>query len=185
MEVKGTALLAIRDFVKINHKEKYDTWLESLSEDSRQIFEKTIDSTQWYPINFAAIEPTKKISDLIFSGDAKKGAWESGKYSAEKGLSGIYRIFVKATSPNFIISRAKDVFAKYYRPCELNVIKSDSNGVILHMTGTKQMDSVIEYRIAGWIEKALEINGAKEAEVNITKSLSAGAEHTEFTISWK
>ena len=185
MEVKGTALLAIRDFVKINHNNVYETWLGSLSEDSRQIFEKTIDSTQWYPISYAAIEPTKKISDLIFSGDAKKGAWESGRYSAEKGLSGIYRIFVKATSPSFIISRAKDVFAKYYRPCELRVINSDSNGVLLHMTGTKQMDPVIEYRIAGWIEKALEINGAKEVKVDITKSLSKGDEVTEFAITWK
>ena len=133
MEIKGTALLAIRDFVKINHKEKYDEWLNSLNMDSRQIFEDTIDSTKWYPVDAAAVEPTVKISELLFMNDSKKGAWESGRYSAEKGLSGIYKIFVKASTPSFIISRAKDIFAKYYRPCEIKVVKNEARGLCLRI----------------------------------------------------
>jgi hypothetical protein len=184
MEIKGTALLAIRDFVKLNHKDKYETWLNMLNDDSRNIFNSAIDSTLWYPVDIGAVEPTTKIGELIFMNDLKKGAWESGRYSAEKGLTGIYKIFVKASSPNFIISRAKDIFAKYYRPCQVKVVKNESKGIVLHMVDMDQGNEVVEYRIAGWIQKALEISGVNEIEVDITKSVTRGDAYTEFDIKW-
>ena len=184
MEIKGTALLAIRDFVKTNHGEHFEQWLKILDEDSRQIFENPIDSTKWYPVDSAAEIPTQKISEMFFNSDNRKGAWESGRFSAEKGLSGIYKIFVKASSPTFIISRAKDVFAKYYQPCEMRVTKLEKNNVVLEMTGSDGCSEVIEYRIAGWIEKALEISGAGSVQVDITKAISKGEDITEFSISW-
>jgi len=184
MEIKGTALLAIRDFVKINHSDKFERWLKMLSEDSKQIYENSIDSTKWYPVESAAIEPTQKISEILFTSDFKIGAWECGKYSAQKGLTGIYKIFVKASSPSFIISRAKDIMARYYRPCEIKVVKNISKSVVLHMTSEENFDPIIEYRIAGWIQKALEISGSKEVVVDIPKSMSKGYEYTEFDIHW-
>jgi len=32
MEIKGTAVIAIRDYVKLNHKELYDKWIEKALE---------------------------------------------------------------------------------------------------------------------------------------------------------
>lgn len=184
MEIKGTALLAIRDFVKVKHKDKYDAWLGRMAQDSKQIFENSIDSTKWYPVESAAVEPTRVISELLFTSDIKKGAWESGRFSAEKGLTGIYKIFVKASSPTFIISRAKDVFARYYRPCEVKVIKNDSKGIVLHMINVDKGNAVVEYRIAGWIQKALELSGLKNVNIDIPQSVTKGAPLTEYVIGW-
>ena len=43
-------------------------------------------------------------------------------------------------------------------------------------------EKVIEYRIAGWIEKALEISGCKDISVEITKSMTQNDALTEFTV---
>ena len=102
MEIKGTAVIAIRDYVKINHSARFNDWLGKLSGESRQIFEGVIDASKWYPIESGGIEPTKKAIEMFHQGDYKMGAWEAGKYSAQKALTGIYKIFVKAASPGYI-----------------------------------------------------------------------------------
>ena len=106
MEIKGTAVTAIRDHVKANFPDKYNDWLNSLSDPAKDIYSGVIDSSKWYPLNEACIEPTRKTADLFYRSNYEKGAWDAGRYSAEKGLSGIYKIFVKASSPGYIVQRA-------------------------------------------------------------------------------
>ncbi len=185
MDIKGTAIIAIRDFVKISYPDDFQKWLNALPDSSKQIFSGVIDATKWYDVKDAAIEPTKQIAELFFSGDLKQGAWESGKFSADKALKGIYKIFVKASSPQYIISRASRVFASYYQPCEMIIDKNISHDLTLHIINTTEMVDVIEYRIAGWIEKALEISGSKNINIQITRAISNGDELTEYSIKWE
>ena len=184
MEIKGTAVIAIRDFVKDKYPGQYRKWYDSLPEESKEVFTGVIDSTKWYPVEAAAARPTKAIAKLFYNNDVQKGAWESGRYSAEKALKGIYKIFVKASSPSYLIARASRVFSTYYQPCELKSIKNDGNNLVLHIFGMSNPEKVIEFRIAGWIEKALEISGSKDINVEITKSMTQGDALTEFTINW-
>jgi hypothetical protein len=183
MEVKGTAVIAIRDFIKSNFPAEYKTWLESLSPESKEIFAGTIDSTKWYKVEPGAMEPTMKASQLFYKGDQKKGAWEGGRFSAEKALTGIYKIFVKASTPAFIINRASRVFATYYQPCEMQVINSTSNGCVVEISKMDKKYDIIDNRIAGWIEKALEISGAKDIKLTMSTKLSDESSR-EINISW-
>jgi len=45
-------------------------------------------------------------------------------------------------------------------------------------------EKVNEFRIGGWIEKALEISVSKDINVEVTKSMTQGDALTEFTINW-
>lgn len=184
MDIKGTAVMAIRDYVKENYPNQFIAWKEALPEDIKSIYNGMIDATKWYPAEKAAAIPTSEISRMFFNNNVKKGAWESGRYSAEKGLKGIYKFYVKAASPGHLISRASRIFAAYYQPCKLTLIKSDSKSATLHLCHDEKPEEVIEYRIAGWIEKALEISGCKNIFVEITKSLTRGDECTEFSMNW-
>jgi len=60
MEIKGTAVIAIRDYVKLNHKEVYDKWLESLPQESSYIYKNAIDSSKWYPAKRGRYYTNKK-----------------------------------------------------------------------------------------------------------------------------
>ncbi len=185
MEIKGTAVVAIRDFVKLNHKEMYDKWLDSLPEESSDIYKNVIDSSKWYPLKAGGVTPTKKAVDLFFNGDNEKGSWEMGRFSAEKALTGIYKIFVKASSPGYIVARASRIFATYYQPCKMEAKKSTDKSTLLEISNMTESDAVIEYRIRGWIEKALEISGAKNCTFKTTSSITKGDELTQFDIRWE
>ena len=184
MDIKGTAVIAIRDYVKINHPDKFNEWLGSLSEEARYIYTGAIDASKWYPIRKAGVEPTRKAIELFFKGNYEKGAWEAGKFSAQKALSGIYKIFVKASSPGYIIQRASRIFAAYYQPCQMNVLDKTDTSVLLEISNMTESDIVIEYRIGGWIEKALEISGAKEVKINFPRSIAKGDTVTQLDIRW-
>ena len=184
MEIKGTAVIAIRDFVKEKYPGDFKKWFDTLPGDSKVIYDGAIDSTEWYPVEHAVTTPTAIIAEMFFDNDIKAGAWESGRYSAETALKGIYKIFVKVSSPSYLIARASRVFATYYRPCEMNTVKSEGNNLVLHISGMENPEELVEYRIGGWIEKALEISGSKDIKVVITKSMAHGDALTEFTISW-
>lgn len=156
-----------------------------LPENSRDIYVNAIDSSKWYPLDLGGIIPTRKIADLFYQGDYKNGSWLSGNYSAEKALTGIYKIFVKASTPSYIVERASRVFSTYYRPCEMKVIAKLENKVLLQITEMKNSDEVIEYRIAGWIQKALEISGANNVHIAFPKSITKGDMVTEMEIFWE
>ena len=117
MEIKGTAVIAIRDYVKTHYGDRYKEWLQSLPDNVQSIYSGMIDSSGWYPLGEGGLIPTKKTAEMFFNGDYEKGAWDAGKFSAQKALTGIYKIFVKASSPGYIIQRASRVFSTYYRPC--------------------------------------------------------------------
>ena len=184
MEIKGTAVIAIRDYIKTNYPKDYNDWLKGLSEGSRNIFLEAIDSSKWYPIDKGGIEPTRKAIEMFSSGDYKQGAWDAGRFSAQKALTGIYKIFVKASSPGYIIERASRIFATYYQPCQMSVMEKTSTSVLLEISGMTESDVVIEYRIGGWIEKALEISGAKDIKVIFPKSMVSGDRVTQMQINW-
>ncbi len=166
MEVKGTAVIAIRDYVKKEHSSDYSRWLDVLTPEARSIYESVIDSTKWYPIEEGAKDPTEKIAKLFFNGNVGKGALESGRFSADKALTGIYKIFVKAANPQYIIKRASRVFATYYRPVDLIVVGEPDKGVVVELSKVQTRHLAIEQRIIGWCYRALEISGCKD--INIT-----------------
>lgn len=185
MEVKGSAVNSVPEFVRIKYGESFDEWLDSLSEDSRKIMkEPIIPAISWYPIRPGLIEPTRKICELFYGND-EKGAWEAGRFSAEKGLIGIYKIFVKLGSPKFIVGRAATIFSSYYKPSTMEITDQSEKKVVLHIKEFPELERLVELRICGWIERALEISGSKEVKVDLTKSLTKQDPLTEIVAQWK
>ncbi len=182
MEIKGTAVKSIKEFVKSKFPDKYVEWLDSLSEPSRFITNSVVTSG-WYPLQEAAIEPTQKVGRMFYQ-DIKKGAWECGRYSAESALTGIYKIYVKFSSPGHIMDRASRIFQAYYRPSNIEVIHKTAKSVTVAIDQFPQPDSTIEYRIAGWMECALEISGCKNVLVNTKSSMAHGDKNTTFEMTW-
>lgn len=184
MEVKGTAVMAIREFVKKNHGERYEEWVNGLNDDSKIIFSDYIDSSKWYPVAHGAIEPTKHLSNLFYERDFKNGAWESGRYSAEKGLTGIYKLYVKASTPIHIISRASRIFAAYYQPCKMELADKSDKSVSVVISQIDNLHDIIKYRIGGWIQKALEISGTKNVQVEFNEKVVDGKRIFNLDMSW-
>lgn len=184
MDVKGTAIVAIPEFiVKKFGKKGLDRWLAAINEKARKVYAGSILVGNWYPVTEIMHEPTQKMCDLFYQGDVR-GAREGGRYSAELALRGIYRIFVKFGSPEVLIRRASNAFGSYYQPSEIKMVAQENKKATMHITKFPEASYLVENRIAGWIEGALEISGCKNVSVQITQSLAKGAPYTEVVASW-
>ena len=184
MEIKGTAVKTIPDFVKAKFPHRYDEWVSSLPEESKKIISSAIFANSWYPVEEAAVIPTIQIGTLLYANNPVKAAWDSGRYSAEVGLTGIYRFFVKASTPSFIINMGGKILSTYYRPSEMKVVSSTDKTILMHITKFPGINAVIENRVGGWVQKALEISGCKSVTVVITQSLTRGNPVTEYKITY-
>ena len=127
--------------------------------------------------------PTESLGKLIFN-DPAKGAWQCGRYSAETALTGIYKFFIKAASPFFIVERAGKIFTTFYQPSNMQVVEKGEDYVVLHITRFDEPSELVDNRIAGWVERAMEIHGVGHVSVTITKSLSRGDAVTEIQVKW-
>lgn len=184
MRVKGTAVKSIQEFVQTQHSSKYAEWLKVMPEASRVIMSKSVFVSDWYSARDAAIEPTIAIGKVIFNGDAVKAGWETGRFSSESALSGVYKIFVKMATPQFIIARAGKILPSYYDPAELSIKETGSKHVVMIVSRLPVNHEVLEARIFGWVQRALEVTGCKNVKISPTKSMTKGDSITELMITW-
>lgn len=73
----------------------------------KNIYKDVILSGNWYSLIDSILIPTEKIGELFYNGDVKKAAHQAGKDSALQALSGIYKIFVKIATFDFVAKRVK------------------------------------------------------------------------------
>lgn len=185
MKVKGAILSSIQGFVKDNFPNRYQEWFDGLSVESKSIHTNSIMASKWYSYRDGLVKPSELLAKLFYNNDIKKSAWDIGRYSAEVGLKGIYKVFILIATPQFVMKRAGKILSSFYDPSVLKLGDVRPNGVDVHITEFADPSEVAENRIAGWIEKALEICGQKNITIKITKSLTKGDDKTVYIVDWE
>ena len=185
MEVKGTAVRSIPEFVQKHFPLRYQEWLNSMPESSKKLMSGLIFTNNWYPLNEGLTIPMKTISKLFYGSDDRKTARVMGQYSATIALTGVYKFFIQFGSPKFIIERGGRVFSTYFQPSEMVVVNAQKDSLSVHITKFPEPEVIIEHNIAGWMEKALEVSGCKQVKAEITRSLVNKNSYTEIKINWQ
>ncbi len=183
MQIKGAAIQSTHDYMYTMHREMYDSWFKSLPAESQYIL-MNARSSGWYPVIEAAIIPTRQIGMLIFRGDIHKGAFQAGKYSAMSTLHGLYKLYVRFSSPSHVIERGARILASFYRPSSFQMLECSREMIFFEINDCDQVDEVIEYRMAGWIHKALEMSGCSRIEVQLTESFVQRGK-IQFRCNWQ
>ena len=184
MEIKGTAVKAIREFILRKFQTRYNGWINSLSNKSKYIMSGTILLGKWYPFHEAFIEPFEKAYQFS-SDDKEELPRRCGRFIADYNIKKVYKVFLKIGSPAFTVSRAPAIFNRYFRPVKMNIIENSPNKAVLHIVVFPQANEIVEFTIAGWMERVLEMIGCKKPEVKISQSLTKGNKVTEFILQWK
>lgn len=185
MEVKGSVVALFRGFIEEHFgADGYQRWLKALPPPSRTTFEAPILPVNWYPLKEALVQPTEAICRLFFQGDLI-GARECGKYSANEGLLGTYKFFIRWGSPAFALQKTAHIFPTYYRPTSAEVPRLEKKSGIIRITQFPESHEIIEARIAGWIERALQMSACRGVHVGIIASIARGDSHTDFHCTWQ
>jgi hypothetical protein len=184
MEIKGTGIKTTREFVKTNFPDKYKQWVDSLPEKSRVLYSSPlINMAGWYPMVDAYIVPVESIIVTFYDGDVKTGAEALGKFSADMALKGIYKLYMIIATPQNLMQKSSVMFSTFYNPCEINV-QNEKHKSTMQIPVFENMTKSMEYRIAGWCVKALEMCGCKNISYRITKSLTEKDNLTEILFKW-
>ena len=185
MKVRGKALIPMPVFIKKKFgDEGFQRWLDAISVEAHRVFISGIKSNEWYPLTETFTKPTANIAQLFYDWNLKTAAWELGRFSADFGLKYL-KLIVRIGSPTFLINKASEIMSSYYNPSKIEIVKAVDANVILRISNFPEMSKAIEYRIAGWIERALEINGCKNVTIEIPKSLTDFKPYSEFRVSWE
>jgi hypothetical protein len=184
MKIKGLTIKTTPEFVRKNFPARYTEWINALPASSRAIMSSHIVVSEWYPITEALTIPLRTVAQVFYNNDMKTAVWEMGRFDAEYALTGIYKLYVKLGSPGHLISRAGRIMAAYYNDAEINIAESENNRIVLHIVKFDEADEAIEYNMAGWIQRALEISGCKGVEIELTRSLARKDPVSEFIITW-
>ncbi len=183
MKARGSVVESISNFIKVNFPNRYDEWISTLPPSSKAIYTNELVSKEWYPLVEAVITPTECIADLFYD-DIETAAWSSGRYSAELALKGLYNVFVLIHTPSFIIDRAQNILPSFYEPTKMNVVENEGRSITVHVTELPMTNKLLEHRIGGWMERAMEICGCKSVSVQITRSMEKDGYYAEYKVKW-
>jgi hypothetical protein len=125
----------------------------------------------------------KKVCDDFYVGNTR-GAWDMGRYSADFGLRGVYKILVRFGSPEALAKRAGTVLPTYYQPTSMEIIEAVPRKAVLRITQFPEYDVMIENRLCGYFERAIEICGGKTPKIQVTSSLTKRQPFSEFIVTW-
>jgi len=185
MQTKGINIKTTRDFVKTQFPDRFEEWLKYLPEDSQVLYKDTVNVGEWFDIKPAYSDPTNKIVELLYNGNAQKGGEDLGKYSAQMALTGIYKVFLLVATPQYLMKKASRMIEHFYTPSEIIVSESSSKMAILKIKKFEGITKSVEYRFAGWWTKALELCKCENISYAITSHLSTGQSDTTIEFKWE
>lgn len=184
MLVKGAAIASMPAFIHAElGEEAFAQWLAAISPEARAVFEKPIQHKNWYPLSRMYIEPSTVLSTLFFNGDTAF-TWKLGRISADIGLKGIFKTFLRFGSVHFILKLGSVILPSYYKPSAMETEQRGETEGIVRITSFPEINAMIEQRIGGWMERALEIYGCKTRSLTIIRSMAKGEGATEFLAKW-
>jgi hypothetical protein len=185
-EVKGVIIHSIpRSIMDKFGQYALKRWLEVISPYARALYASEVDQEAWFPLHEALVKPMANIAQLFYDWDLKAAAWEFGRLSAEVRFHGVLKLLVKIPSPNSLIGKASEFMSSYYRPCTIAVPVSEPKFCMVRINRFPELEKTTEFRICGWMQRALEIAGCKSVTVGIVKSMTNNQPVSEYELRWR
>lgn len=185
MKILGATIISMQSFILSNFgEESYNEWFRHLPEESQEILRSHPKIDEWYPLIDGFSEPTRVLCEEFYRGKLQ-GAWELGRFSADFGMNTLMKIFLRVSNVSFIVKRASQIMTRYYDPCKVEIIESGPREAVMRVVEFPEMTPYIENRIAGYIQRAVELTGGADVNVFIGPSLTKAHPYTEFKVQWK
>lgn len=183
-KIKGTGYKSDTQFVKSKYGEDvFQAILASLSPEDRKVISGPILAHEWYPAD--AIDRFRRAVVQHFGDTQMKVMVDMGRFSADFGLSGIYRVFISLASPMTIIKKSNILWPKYFNTGSVVVTKQGDTTVNIKIMGWEDGSETICALLRGYYGRAIEISGGKDPEVVELSCVARGAPYCEWRVGWR
>jgi hypothetical protein len=182
--IKGSV---VRDTMGYILKKQGEAGLERainmLDADSQDTFHSPITTADW--VSLDAYAALLEVVVREFEGRNEANLTQRAERVFDKQLKGVYRMFVRLGSPEWIIKRISAVHATYFKGVEMHIASTEDHRIVIRYTGFTKKHRLLEYNIQGFYRKALEISGAKDVTTRFTVPMAQEAAYSELTVSWR
>lgn len=183
LHIKGTAVQGTLAAIRTRGGEKeLAKIIAHLDEETRQIFEKPISPSAWYSCDAFARFLEADVQQT--AGGNEEVLVARSEAVIEKQLHGIYRIFVRLGSPEFVIRRIAAIHSTYFDGVQIIPEMKGPNRATIQYVGFSREHRILEFVIIGFFKKALEISGAKKVDACFSVPLEAGEKFCELRLIW-
>ncbi|MCP4653618.1 MAG: hypothetical protein GY858_09605 [Candidatus Omnitrophica bacterium] len=184
MQIKAVRINLSIGWVKENFGDAgFSKILNAVSEEDQRILSsKFIPVTTWVSFDTYMHLLAAIVSELG-SGD-ESILMRLSADCTKKELRGVYSIFIKLGSPEFIIKRAASMFEKYFSFGEVAVTNLGHKNIMLRFCGFEKQHRLIEVATFSFCKVALELTGGKNPDVKLVKSLADGTGYFELACTW-
>jgi len=183
-QMKGTVLASSVAFLKMKMGEKeFDALVAGLPADDASVLRLPILQGNWY--RFGLLTDLMKAADgKIALPPGRSLPWEMGRYSAESGLNGIYKLFFKVAETGFILKRATQLFAAYYDTGTMSVVSSQEGLAVIRIVGFDQPSPLFCERVQGWCQRTTELAGHDHVTLSHPRCSAKGDTFCEYKGEW-
>jgi len=183
VSIKGSVVLETVQAIKARAgAEGFEAIVGTLDDDARAMLRGVIFPTAWYPL-----DPFARFlqADLrVSAGGNERALIKRSEAIIDGQLRGIYRLFVRFGSPEFVLKRISVIHMTYYNGVNVETKSLTPGRAVIRYTGFEPQHNLMGYTIIGFFKKALEISGAKDVQVSFTIPISEGKEYSELTATW-
>lgn len=182
--MKGTVLASSVAYLKSKlGEEGFRRLAETLPEEDREALDRPILVGNWYRFGLLVDLMTAAEGKVRLSGGHSL-PWEMGRYSAEAGLKGIYRLFFKVAETGFILKRATQLFSAYYDSGTMQVVVSEPKLAVIRIVGFEEPGELFCQRVQGWCQRTTELAGHKNVVLSHPRCAAKGDPFCEFKGTW-
>lgn len=182
--IKGTAVLdSVRAIRKRSGEEEYGRIVATLDDEARRLVTGELLPTSWYPL-----DPFVRFleADLrATAGGDESALVERTEGLIERQLRGIYKLFVRLGSPEFVLKRISIVHMTYYNGVHVETTSLTPGRAVLRYTGFEPSHKLIGYAIIGFFRKALQISGAKDVQASFATPIGSEKGYAELVVTWR
>lgn len=182
VNLKGAALKSSIKFLTEKFgAEKYAQILAAMPAEDQAVIRGALPH-HWLPVN--SMLSLMKAAARETGQDARTLAFELGRFSAEDGLTTIYKLFFKVGSPEFILGRVAKIWRNFYDAGEMSLHDSRAGHVTIRVSDFPMKDAIFCERIRGWMHQATILIGYQPDTAHPRCTVNGDA-CCEFEINWK
>lgn len=183
LHIKGTAVLDALEAIKARAgNAELEKIISHLDPETQEIFRRPISRSSWYSCD--AFSSFLEADIRESAGGNEQALVKRAEAVTEKQLTGIYKMFVRLGSPEFVIRRIAAVHSTYFDGVQIIPEMKGSNAATIQYVGFSPNHRIIGFLILGFFRKALEISGAKKVDVRFTVPIEAGEKFSELALTW-
>lgn len=183
LHIKGTAVLDTLKAIEARAgKAELDKIISHLDPETGRIFQQPISPSSWYSCDAFSRFLEADIRET--AGGNEQELVKRAELVIEKQLSGIYKMFVRLGSPEFVIRRIAAVHSTYFDGVQIIPEMKGPNRATIQYVGFSRTHRIMGFVILGFFRKALEISGAKRVDVHFTVPIEAGQKFCELALTW-